>query len=408
MAVFRKGQKACTCGCRVRRNVSRAVKTVKATCPRCGAVLQLQVSTDWWVSWRDPAGKIRSDNVGPDRQAAMAIEGKIRTELAEDRYLDRKASCTTTLAEAVRGWCDETGGRRKLYQAQKLQKLLERIAADIGPETMLDKVTGAEVEKYRGRRLGKGIKPGSVATELAWLRAVLRWAHKRELVAKIPEIKIPNPHNERIAHLDKKQQRDLLACCAEISGLLADVVAAALFTGCRKGELLALRWEWIDLKAGRITFPGEVTKNGRPKPIPISGDMRALLKRRMAQASPGAPVFHREGKPLSWSALDRRWKDARARAGLKGFHFHDLRHVAATTMLENGTDLYTVSKILGHATLQMAARYSHVADDSLRRAVDCCNLGFEGPEPEGDAAGNSDCHAVDNVIPLPKKQGVRS
>jgi integrase len=132
----------------------------------------------------------------------------------------------------------------------------------------------------------------------------------------------------------------------------------------RRGEILGLRWTDVDLVRGFITL--ETSKSGRGRKIPLSGTVAAALG--------GVP--HR-GEFVFWNAetkthvkdVKKGFAAALDTAKIEGLRFHDLRHTAASKMVEAGVDLVTVSKILGHASIQMTMRYAHPTPEALRQAV---------------------------------------
>ncbi|HUT07479.1 MAG TPA: site-specific integrase, partial [Candidatus Latescibacteria bacterium] len=153
------------------------------------------------------------------------------------------------------------------------------------------------------------------------------------------------------------------------------VLVVALGTGMRRGEILSLKWTDLDFTMGVIAIA--ISKSGKPRKIPMSGPVAAAL---------GAVPRH--GEYVFWNPETKtRIKDVKttfhaacARAkknpedekdpGITAVRFHDLRHTAATWMLQTGTDIMTVSKILGHASIVMTQRYCHTSGESQRLAVD--------------------------------------
>lgn len=129
---------------------------------------------------------------------------------------------------------------------------------------------------------------------------------------------------------------------------------AALLTGARRGELFKIKAEHIG--ADSIMIPASHTKTNTARVVPIIPALRPWL----------------EFFPLTLTVegLKSNWQRARVRAGMEHVNFHDLRHSCASIMLSLGVDLYTISKILGHSTIQTTQRYSHLQVDAQRAALE--------------------------------------
>ena len=147
--------------------------------------------------------------------------------------------------------------------------------------------------------------------------------------------------------------------------LTKDLIIFLIYTGCRKGEALNLKWDDVDMQNDVIAIKGTKTKYDRY--IPISKPLKELLS-RIEKVQDVLYVFNRNGAKLS--DFKRSFHTACKNAGLKDMHIHDLRHVFASKMVMNGTSLYITGELLGHRTTQMTKRYSHLVPDTLKKAVD--------------------------------------
>jgi integrase len=131
------------------------------------------------------------------------------------------------------------------------------------------------------------------------------------------------------------------------------VIWAALLTGARRGELVKIRAE--DIGPDTISLPSSHTKTLKARVIPIIPALRPWLV-----------YFPTE---VGVEGIKTAWQRARVKAGMEHVNFHDLRHSCASIMLGLGVDLYTISKILGHSTVQTTQRYSHLQVDAQRQAL---------------------------------------
>jgi integrase len=149
----------------------------------------------------------------------------------------------------------------------------------------------------------------------------------------------------------------------------ADAVRLLLLTGARRGELLAAKWDDIDLDAGVWNKPGATTKTKTLHSIPLSKPACRLLveMRKRAPSDWLFPALLRDGHRLHINAA---WIELRRTAKLPGVRLHDLRHTYATILASSGLSLPVIGKLLGHSTPIMTQRYAHLTDDPLRQATE--------------------------------------
>ena len=159
----------------------------------------------------------------------------------------------------------------------------------------------------------------------------------------------------------------------------ADVVRLLLLTGCRKGEILKLRWSEID---GDHLNLAE-TKTG-PRRVWLSQAAQAILARQPRAAGPYVfPSPRHPDKPLSDTL--RLWHKARKEAGLDDVRLHDLRHTVASQAVARGVPLSTVARMLGHADPKMTLRYAHVGDRDLQAAAERIGKAIEAAMETGES-----------------------
>jgi integrase len=139
----------------------------------------------------------------------------------------------------------------------------------------------------------------------------------------------------------------------------------------RKSEILTLKWESIDLESNLIIIDQTNTKSKKTRRIPINSVLRRLLLEQKLKSAGSDYVFlsPKGGPYKKEDSLKQAFSGALTRAGITGLRFHDLRHTAATRMIEGGASVVAVSKILGHADLKTTMRYAH-PEDSLKSAVE--------------------------------------
>ena len=156
--------------------------------------------------------------------------------------------------------------------------------------------------------------------------------------------------------------------------LTRDLITFLIYTGCRKGEALNLKWDDVDLQNEVIAIKGTKTKHDRY--IPISKPLKELLS-RIEKNQDCLYLFNRNGAKLT--DFKRSFHTACKNAGLKDMHIHDLRHVFASKMVMNDTSLYKTGILLGHRTPNMTQRYAHLKPDSLKKDIE---KAFDRKSPE--------------------------
>src|SRR5262249_33910534 len=150
--------------------------------------------------------------------------------------------------------------------------------------------------------------------------------------------------------------------------LLRPLIEMAVATGMRLEELLSLRWDQVDLDRKEVRLV--ITKSKQPRVVPLSARAVAILAamRRTHQGSPF--VFTNPATGTRFKTIKKAFRTACRRAGVQDFRFHDLRHTFASWAVQSGADLYRLSRILGHTTLQMTSRYAHLATEHLHQVVE--------------------------------------
>jgi integrase len=152
---------------------------------------------------------------------------------------------------------------------------------------------------------------------------------------------------------------------------LKPIIITAISTGMRKGEILNLKWKDIDFEHGFIKL--ERTKNGEIRDVPISSNLLRTLKGLEESRKIGNYVFcYEDGRIRSSSAIQYCFTRVCRIAGIQDFHFHDLRHTAASLYASRGCDLVTLQHLLGHKSINMTMRYAHLlpsSHDKVRRIM---------------------------------------
>jgi integrase len=254
--------------------------------------------------------------------------------------------------------------KKSLAEDQRNAKHLIEAFGDIP----LDTLTASKIAGYRAGRLaitksrrGGTLSAASINRPLQLLRHLLRVAHEEwELITSVPKIRLEKEPQGRIRWLEPDEEHRLLEACAKSANTsLLPIITVALETGMRKSEVLGLTWDRVDLTRGVIRL--EVTKSGKRREIP----MRQAVYDTLA-GLPGA----REGRvwPVGdpRNAFERAVEEAKLDAP---FTFHCCRHHFASWFVMRGGNIVALQDLLGHASLTMTRRYSHLAPEHLRAEI---------------------------------------
>lgn len=212
---------------------------------------------------------------------------------------------------------------------------------------------------------------GTAARTLAVLGAMLQFATEHGLIPVNPAKGVP---------LLKGQKKERFLSEAEVAGL-ADALSAMerdftlsrnaaaavrllLLTGCRKAEILSLRWEWVDFERHCLRLPDSKT-GAKVVPLAAAGlELLSTLPRKSVYVLPaGKGAGH-------YTGLQKDWERVRTRAGLAELRLHDLRHSFASFAVAGGHTLFMVGKVLGHKQARTTEGYAHLVGDPLRAVVD--------------------------------------
>ncbi|MEO8551170.1 MAG: tyrosine-type recombinase/integrase [Kofleriaceae bacterium] len=216
------------------------------------------------------------------------------------------------------------------------------------------------------------LSPKTVNNCLVVLRRMLVVARKRGLIEYVPDVEWLHAPQPEFDFLDF-DEADRLVDAAE--GQLRTMILVGLKTGMRQGELLALRWQDVDLVAGRLTVRQNVVrgvvgtpKSGKPREIALGDDVKAALKQHRHLRGP--LVFCDMGGTMLTDSHDSKaLVHACKKAGIRQIGWHVLRHTFASHLAMQGASMKVIQDLLGHASIVMTMRYAHLAPEVARDAV---------------------------------------
>jgi integrase len=329
----------------------------------CGFRIKKAPSKVYWVEYYDEHKRRRRERVGRSKQAAEQRLRNIETARAERRELRRSRNARVTLGE-LRDWYLALSTTRALLSFDDIEDYLNRVVGVLGAGRKISELSLSDVEDFHQFMLrsrnkhGRSYKPASINRHTSYLRRMLNLGvqHGRLDFNPIPHLQqLDERDNVRQVHLTQAEFEHLLSFC---EGPFALLVEVAYYQAMRRGEILSLRWEWIDLESRFLKIPK--TKNKERRAVPLHPRIHKLLLESAPEPLKG-PVFSR-------TTFDRKqWDRVRQLAGFPEFNFHDLRHCAVNNLRLEGNDRYLIMQISGHKTESAFRRYNLVTEEEMKR-----------------------------------------
>ncbi|MGA9115841.1 MAG: tyrosine-type recombinase/integrase [Bacteroidota bacterium] len=248
--------------------------------------------------------------------------------------------------------------------------ILKRFLTSIG-DCLLSQVSPKQVDDYKTRRL-RAVSPPTLNIELRTLRAAFGVAVRWKLIKDSPfeGARLASVPERTPAFMSKTDFEKFLSVVSE--RWLKELAVFAVATGLRRGELLNLRWEDVDLPRRILhvqSSHGFTTKHGRRRTIPL-GDAALSILQSKKTAALGPLVFTRKGRSIGESYLTHQFKKYVRLANLnENLHWHSMRHTFASWLVQDGASLFEVQKLLGHSSTTTTLVYSHLQPEQLHCTV---------------------------------------
>jgi len=286
----------------------------------------------------------------------------VEREMDTGTFIPRSEAMRTTIKMLGERYLKERASKMKSerQETQRARRIIE-----IFGDCNLSAVTPAMIADWRDE-LAKTLSPQTVLAYLAVLGRFYRSASvdfgiPLPLGNPVESVRKPVVKNERDRILSADEEKALFVALAKSRGKhLESVVRIALETAMRRGEILGLTWENIDLKRQLAFLP--VTKNGDARTVPLSSSAVAVLK-ALPRPLDGGCVFK-----TSLTAITEGFQRAVERAGIADFRFHDLRH-CAVSRLAGKLSMHELAKVAGHRSPRSVMRYYKEDPDELVRKI---------------------------------------
>ena len=349
-----------------------------------------------YTAGRDPeTGKTVYKNVLGKTQAE--VKAKLKQAIQENADVDTLKAAQYTVGQWMDVWFENYAKIKVRPSSHQTYRgyIDNHIKPNIG-KIPLSKLTTLELQKLYKKLLSrgrvnrieakgqpKGLSPKTVRNIHQVISSAMDFAKAQKLIAVNPTdgCALPKLEHKEMKTLPVEQLASFLREAKE-SGVF-EMYYIELATGLRRGELLGLKWEDLDLEQGTLRVQRQVSRiNGEVveaplktknsyRTISLGGDAVGILKEQKKKCGCSEYVFPSPtGGPISPDSVIQMLHRVLKRAGLPKVRFHDLRHTFATVALQNGVDIKTVSGMLGHYSAGFTLdTYAHVTTAAQREAA---------------------------------------
>lgn len=299
---------------------------------------------------------------------AKKILAEHMQEIVAGKFL-RIEQPESTFDEAAESFLAYSQARKKSFRNDKF--IIERLKTYFGGR-LLKSLNADIVEGYLNQRAkaghlkypGKPLSNMTLNSELRILKSILNRAVLNGQLEKNPIQRVRGFKDvSRDRTLTQEEYEALLSRC---SPRLSALVKLAYWTGMRRGEILGLRWDQVDLKNKVVTLEASDTKTQEKREVPLTEELVEIIKK--IPRTLGVPyVFTHKGQRIK-NIKTAFWNAVRA-AGIKDFRFHDLRHCAVTNLRKAGVSDSVIMSISGHKTYAMFRRYNRIDREDRLEAL---------------------------------------
>lgn len=304
---------------------------------------------------------------------AEAWARDVEREMDRGAFLDRTEAEKNTFGEILKRYKREITPSKKSASIEEV--IIDNLLKTDLSKLKMTALSGSALAEWRDDRLGE-VSGSTVNREIDVISSVINLARKEwgiHIENPVTLIRRPPKGKARERRLVVDEEKRLLDALEETprredgtfekgarNPWLKPVVELAIETAMRRGELLSLEWQHVDLKRAVAHLPD--TKNGDARDVPLSKKAVAVLKKLPRSIS--GTVF-----PITANALKKGFERACERAGIENFHFHDLRHEAASRISMRLSNVLELSAVTGHRDLRMLKRYYHPKAEDLAKKL---------------------------------------
>ena len=360
--------------------------TKNKLCVKCGEDMdkaKRSKKVKYWIHYRLPGGKQKWELIGNSIEEARDVQNERRRQKRRNEIIPNSKITFKELSEWYLN-IEEVKGKASYRQMGYRVKLLNK---EIG-DRLVTHILPVDLQNYREKRKKTGVALATIDDEITQAKMIVKkaWENKKVSANTLHTfLSIKNLLKSNANARDEiytKEQFDKLINHKHCSQYLKGILATAFYTGMRKGEILNLTRDKIDLNKRRIKLEAIDTKTGEPRTCPICNELYRILK-KIPRALHDPHVFLYNGKPIddiktTFKTLCEKAKVPYGRKVKGGLTFHDLRHSFNTYMRKAGVDKEVIKAITGHSTDSMFTRYNKIDRDDIDQAVEKLEVFLNG------------------------------
>lgn len=366
----------------VRCPICKLLQSLKNKKCKCGENLdkaKRSLRTPYYGSYRMPDGKQKRMYLSNSIEEARALDTKFSSKKSEGRFsevLDVLNTSKKTFNDLTQ-WYLGLASVKDLASYKDVRFNLNSFNSAFGNRPV-NSIKVIDLEEYQIKRKEEGFSDSYIDKHIGSARTMLTKAIDNDIISgdaikpfRTVRRMLKKSSNARDRVLTDEEFQNLMDALPEHTKFM---VAAAYYTGMRKGELLNLTWSKVNLEEKMIYLSAEDTKDREKRLVPIC----ALLMKYFLEAHRSEftdNVFHYQGLPIA-EDIRSGLKTACEKVGIiygskkkNGFVFHDLRHTFVTNMRKSGVSESIIMKITGHSTREMFDRYNKIDRDDILSAV---------------------------------------
>ena len=373
--------------CRVKQSIKNKA------CKKCSENLDKAKKSKrvkYWINYRFPGGKQKREVVGYSISEARDALGKKMSQKREGRLFDVKADTKMTFEKLTAWYLNLEKVKNKAY-FPTIKFNLASFNNVFGQHILLT-IQPVDLENYQETGKKEGYSDSYIDQQIGAARTMVNKAFDNDKVSgdvlrafkKVEKLLKKNSNaRDRVLSHD-----EFTRLCEHSNRHIRGIITVAYYTGMRRGEILNLTWDKVDMKTRFINLLAEDTKDREKRSIPICDEAYSVLQ-AIPKSLHDNHVFLFLGKPISdiRTALKRACEEAGILYGRNmkdGFVFHDLRHSFNTNMRKAGISESVIMAITGHSSREMFDRYNTVDDSDTKKAVDQLEVFFQSVDQNVD------------------------
>lgn len=324
-------------------------------------------SNIWWIRYADATGRIRREKAGT-KGAAIKLYQKRKTEVLQGKKLPENLRAPLVgFAELTKDALAYSKAHKRSYGDDVIR--MEKVLATFRGRSA-ESITPRELERFLAENAEENDwAPATINRYRALLSLVYRLGIESGKVKENPArlVKHRQENNARVRWLSNEEEVRLRTYIQNTCPEHIPELDLALHTGMRLGEMYSLTWENVNMSRKVLTIAR--SKNGETRHVPLNATaLFALGELRKRSEGAGSVVRNLDGEPF---AGPRYWfEPALPKAKIRRFSWHCLRHTFASRLVMAGVDLRTVQELMGHKSIEMTVRYSHLAPKHTLAAVE--------------------------------------